>query len=122
MNDYFINIYDKTTGNAWREEFENWKDFYKRYCKLKYSKKLMVLSHSNLDQEVKMLKRLKAVLNAYTDEELEKMDLWVNSKECVVSMLVDNLDIDLITNSAEIKINDRITKESNKQYKYTTIP
>ena len=69
-----------------------------------------------------MLKKLKAVLNAYTDEELEKMDLWVNSKECVVSMLVDNLDIDLITNSAEIKINGRITKESNKQYKYTTTP
>ena len=69
-----------------------------------------------------MLKRLKAVLNAYTDDELEEMDLWVNSKECVVSMLVDNLDIDLITNSAEIKINGRITKESNKQYKYTTIP
>ena len=61
-----------------------------------------------------MLKRLKAVLNAYTDDELEKMDLWVNSKECVVSMLVDNLDIDLITNSAEIKINGRTTKESNK--------
>ena len=61
-----------------------------------------------------MLKRLKAVLNAYTDEELEKMDLWVNSKESVVSMLVDNLDIDLITNSAEIKINGSITKESNK--------
>ena len=61
-----------------------------------------------------MLKRLKAILNAYTDEELEKMDLWVNSKECVVAMLVDDSDIDLITNSAEIKINDRITKESNK--------
>ncbi len=61
-----------------------------------------------------MLKRLKAVLNAYTDEELEKMDLWVNSKECVVAMLVDDNDIDLITNSAEIKINGRITKESNK--------
>lgn len=61
-----------------------------------------------------MLKRLKAVLNSYTDDELEEMDLWVNSKECVVSMLVDNLDIDLITNSAEIKINGRITKESNK--------
>ena len=61
-----------------------------------------------------MLKKLKVILNSYTDEELEEMDLWVNSKECVVSMLVDNLDIDLITNSAEIKINDRITKESNK--------
>ena len=69
-----------------------------------------------------MLKRLKAVLNAYTDDELEKMDLWVNSKECAVAMLVDDNDIDLITNSAEIKINGRITKESNKQYKYTTTP
>ena len=61
-----------------------------------------------------MLKRLKVVLNAYTDEELEKMDLWVNSTECAVAMLVDDNDIDLITNSAEIKINGRITKESNK--------
>ena len=61
-----------------------------------------------------MLKRLKAILNSYTDEELEKMDLWVNSTECVVAMLVDDNDIDLITNSAEIKINGRITKESNK--------
>ena len=114
MNDYFMNVYDITTGNAWREEFENWKDFYKRYCKLKYSKKLMVLSHSNLDQEAKMLKRLKAILNSYTDEELEKMDLWVNSTECAVAMLVDDNDIDLITNSAEIKINGLIAKESNK--------
>ena len=61
-----------------------------------------------------MLKRLKAVLNAYTDDELEKMDLWVNSKECAVAMLVDDNDIDLITNSAEIKINGCIMKESNK--------
>ena len=61
-----------------------------------------------------MLKRLKAVLNSYTDEELEKMDLWVNSTECAVAMLVDDNDIDLITNSSEIKINGRITKESNK--------
>lgn len=61
-----------------------------------------------------MLKRLKAVLNAYTDDELEKMDLWVNSKECAVAMLVDDNDIDLITNSAEIKINGCITKESNE--------
>ena len=69
-----------------------------------------------------MLKRLKAILNSYTDKELEKMDLWVNSTECAVAILVDDNDIDLITNSAEIKINGRITKESNKQYKYTTLP
>ena len=61
-----------------------------------------------------MLKRLKAILNSYTDEELEKMDLWVNSTECAVAILVDDNDIDLITNSAEIKINGRITKENNK--------
>lgn len=61
-----------------------------------------------------MLKKLKAILNSYTDKELEKMDLWVNSTECAVAMLVDDNDIDLITNSAEIKINGRITKESNK--------
>lgn len=61
-----------------------------------------------------MLKRLKAVLNAFTDDELEKMDLWVNSTECAVAMLVDDNDIDLITNSAEIKINGLIAKESNK--------
>lgn len=46
---YYMNIYDNTTGKAWREEFEKWGDFYKRYNKLKYSKKLWVLSHSNLD-------------------------------------------------------------------------
>lgn len=61
-----------------------------------------------------MLKKLKAILNSYTDEELEEMDLWVNSTECAVSMLVDDNDIDLITNSAEIEINGRIAKESNK--------
>ena len=61
-----------------------------------------------------MLKKLKAILNSYADEELEKMDLWVNSTECAVAMLVDDNDIDLITNSAEIEINGYITKESNK--------
>ena len=61
-----------------------------------------------------MLKKLKAVLNAYTDEELEEMNLWVNSTECAVAILADDSDIDLITNSAEIKINNRISKESEE--------
>lgn len=61
-----------------------------------------------------MLKKLKVILNSYTDKELEKMDLWVNSAECVVTMLIDDNDIDLITNSAEIKINGAIRKESNQ--------
>lgn len=61
-----------------------------------------------------MLKKIKAILNSYTDKELEEMNLWINSTECVVAMLVDDNDIDLITNSAEIKINGAITKESNE--------
>lgn len=61
-----------------------------------------------------MLKKLKALLNAYTDEELEDIGLWVNSKECVVSLLIDENDIDLITNSTEIVINGSITKESGE--------
>lgn len=46
---FYMNVYDNTTGKAWREEFGQWDIFYKRYCKLKYSKKLWVLSHSKLD-------------------------------------------------------------------------
>ena len=68
-----------------------------------------------------MLKKLKAILNSYSDEELEEMNLWINSTECAVAMLVDDSDIDLITNSTEIKINDRITKEKVEQYIYTIL-
>ena len=61
-----------------------------------------------------MLKKLKAILNSYTDEELEEMNLWINSTEWAVAILADNSDIDLITNSAEIKINNKISKERGK--------
>ena len=46
---YFINLYDKTTGKSWQEEFESYYFFRKRIMKLKYSKKLVVLSRSNLE-------------------------------------------------------------------------
>ena len=46
---YFINIYNKTTNKSWKEEFESYYFFRKRVTKLKYSKKLMVLSRSNLE-------------------------------------------------------------------------
>lgn len=49
MNNYFINIFDTTTNKTWREEFESYYFFRKRVIKLKYSKKLMVLSRSNLE-------------------------------------------------------------------------
>lgn len=58
-----------------------------------------------------MLKRLKYILNSYTDKELEEMTLWINSHEMIEDILIEENNIDLITPSAEIKINDNITKE-----------
>ena len=48
MNNYFINIYDKTTNKSWKEEFESYYFFRKRVIKLEHSKKLFVTSRSNL--------------------------------------------------------------------------
>lgn len=45
---FYINIYDNSTSKSWKEEFESYYLFRKRYTKLKYSKKLVVGSHSNL--------------------------------------------------------------------------
>lgn len=58
-----------------------------------------------------MIKALKWILNNYTDEELEDMELWVDSYVNVTNILINNNNIDLITASAEIKVNDLITKE-----------
>ena len=46
---YFINIYDKTTGKSWKEEYESYYEFKKRINKLKYSNKLIITSQSNLE-------------------------------------------------------------------------
>ena len=48
MNNYFINIFDTTTNKTWCEEFESYYFFRKRLTKLKYSKKLVVTSKSNI--------------------------------------------------------------------------
>ena len=45
---YFINIYDKSTNKSWKEEFDSEYFFRKRLTKLKYSKKLVVTSKSNI--------------------------------------------------------------------------
>ena len=58
-----------------------------------------------------MLNRLKKILNTYTDKELEGMDLWINSEEYVDTILIDDININLITRDAEIKVNDMIDKE-----------
>lgn len=58
-----------------------------------------------------MLKRLKKILNTYTDEELEDMDLWINSNNCINAIIIDDNSINLITDDAELKINDMVEKE-----------
>ena len=58
-----------------------------------------------------MLNRLKKILNTYTDKELEGMDLWINSNEYVDTIIIDDVNINLITSDAEIKVNDMIDKE-----------
>lgn len=58
-----------------------------------------------------MLKRLKYILNSYTDKELESMNLWVNSQETIEDILIEEKNIDLITPTTEIIINGGITKE-----------
>lgn len=46
---FFIKIYDKSKDTSWTENFESYFLFRKRFMKLKYSKKLLVTSHSNLE-------------------------------------------------------------------------
>lgn len=59
-----------------------------------------------------MLKKLKDILNTYTDEELNEMTLWVNAYDEVKSIIIDeDYCLDLITDSAEIKVNNKIEKE-----------
>lgn len=52
-----------------------------------------------------MLKQLKEVLNSYTDEQLENMEMWVNSNDTVNKFVVDdNESIDLITSNFIYKV------------------
>jgi hypothetical protein len=45
---YEINIYDISTDKYWKETFDSYYLFRKRVVKLKYSRKLMITSRSNL--------------------------------------------------------------------------
>lgn len=60
-----------------------------------------------------MLKKLKDILNTYTDEELKELDLWINSSNMVEQIIVDDYNIDLITNNVEVRINGSISKEAD---------
>lgn len=47
MNNFYINIYDKSTDKSWKEEFDSYYLFKKRVTKLQYSKKLQIVSRSS---------------------------------------------------------------------------
>ena len=58
-----------------------------------------------------MLKQLKEVLNSYNEEQLENMEMWVNSNYTVNGFVVDdNESIDLITSNFIYKV----IEEENK--------
>ena len=60
-----------------------------------------------------MLKKLKDILNTYTDEELKELDLWINSSNIVKQIIVNDYSIDLITNDVDVRINGSISKEAD---------
>lgn len=53
-----------------------------------------------------MLKKLKDILNTYTDEELEEMEMWVNSSWVIDKFIIDDHSIDLITNDMRIDLKE----------------
>lgn len=63
-----------------------------------------------------MIKKLKDILNTYTDTELEDIDLWVNSDFKVESILVDEYSINLLSEDAEIKINNLVEKKQTEDF------
>lgn len=44
-----------------------------------------------------MLKKLKYLLNSYKDEELEEMELWIDCKDVIKMIAVENDSLTLIT-------------------------
>lgn len=68
-----------------------------------------------------MLKKLKDILNTYTEDELIQMDLWVNSSWGIDKFVIDDLSIDLVTDDLIIDLKENtpisIPKENNKEIK-----
>lgn len=54
-----------------------------------------------------MLKKLKDILNTYTDEQLEDMELWVNSLWEIDKFIIDDNSIDLITDDLRIDLKEK---------------
>lgn len=53
-----------------------------------------------------MIKKLRDILITYTDEELEEIELWINSTDEVGKIIVDDHSIDLISESLTINIKE----------------
>lgn len=43
-----------------------------------------------------MIKKLKDILNTYTDEELKDMELWINSRGKIEEIIIDDYSINLL--------------------------
>lgn len=55
-----------------------------------------------------ILKKLKYILNSYTDKELEDIDLWIDNSRNIEVIAVDDNSISLITDSNLLKIDNKI--------------
>ncbi len=64
-----------------------------------------------------MLNKLKEILNTYSKEELEDMDLWIDSSLKIESIIVEEYSINLISDEADIVINNVIDKEAKNNEK-----
>lgn len=60
-----------------------------------------------------MLKKLKSILNSYSDIELEDMDLWVNSNVIISYILINKNSINLLSEDIEIKLDGLIEQDGN---------
>ena len=58
-----------------------------------------------------MLKKIRDVLNTYSDSQLEEMDLWVDCKAIINYMMIQDDNIVLLTDEAKIKIDDYVEQE-----------
>lgn len=53
-----------------------------------------------------MIKKLKDILNTYSDEELKEMELWVNSNGEVENIIIDDYSINLIENNLRVDLKE----------------
>lgn len=58
--------------------------------------------------EYNILKKLKYILNSYTDKELENIDLWIDNTKNIEVIVVDNNAITLITDTNLLKIDNKL--------------